>query len=158
MACSTEPGRRGSAWVPPREGFQRETASGFPPRCRQRQTLHCLWSETLLHRLWSEPLLHRLWSEPLLHRLWSEPRSFRSRPFPARSVAPQWGAADAEIMLCSVSSHVLTNILPLKPGVGLNIAMLVSPAARLSPPPLCPQSPPSWSIHLHIFPNPLSTF
>lgn len=51
-----EPGRQGSTRVPPREGFLQETASGFPPRCRQRQTLHCLWSETLLHRLWSETL------------------------------------------------------------------------------------------------------
>lgn len=38
-----EPGRQGSTRVPPREGFLQETASGFPPRCRQRQTLHCLW-------------------------------------------------------------------------------------------------------------------
>ena len=45
-------------------------------------------------------------------------------------VVPQWGTADAEIKAHSVESPELTNVLPLKPGVGQNIASDASPTAR----------------------------
>ena len=43
---------------------------------------------------------------------------------------PQWGTADAEIKVLSVENPGLTNVLPLKLGVGQNIAMHASPTAR----------------------------
>jgi len=38
-------------------------------------------------------------------------------------LALQWGPADAEVVVPSVETPGLTNVLPLKPGVGQNIAM-----------------------------------
>ena len=43
---------------------------------------------------------------------------------------PQSGTADAEIKVPSDEILELTNILPLKPGVGQNIAIHASPTAR----------------------------
>ena len=44
-----------------------------------------------------------------------------------------WGTADADIVkVSSVESPELTDVLPLKPGVGQNIALLASPTARNS--------------------------
>ena len=42
----------------------------------------------------------------------------------------KWGTAVAEIKVSSVESPELTNVLPLKPGGGQNIAKLASPTAR----------------------------
>ena len=44
---------------------------------------------------------------------------------------PQWGTADAKIEVPPpIKNPELTNVLPFKPGVGQNIAMHASPAAR----------------------------
>ena len=45
---------------------------------------------------------------------------------------PWWGTADAEIKVSSVENPELKGSLPLKPGVGQNIAMYASPFARNS--------------------------
>ena len=43
--------------------------------------------------------------------------------------SPQWGTADAEIKVPSVENSELPKVLPLKPGVGQNIAMHASSTA-----------------------------
>ena len=42
----------------------------------------------------------------------------------------QWSTADAEIEVASVEKAELTNVLPLKPGVGQSIATHASSTAR----------------------------
>ena len=42
----------------------------------------------------------------------------------------QWSAAGTEIKVPSIEKPELTNVLPLKSGVGQNIAMHASPTAR----------------------------
>ena len=54
--------------------------------------------------------------------------SFPFCPLPPYS--PQMGTADAEIKVPYVEHRELTNILPLKPLVGQNIAIHASPTAR----------------------------
>ena len=46
------------------------------------------------------------------------------------STLPQWVTADAEIKVPSVENPELTHVLPLKLGVGQNLSMHASPAAR----------------------------
>ena len=43
---------------------------------------------------------------------------------------PQWGTVDAEMKVPSVENPELMNVLPLKPGVGQNIAMYALLTAR----------------------------
>ena len=43
------------------------------------------------------------------------------------AISPQWGTGDAEMKAPSVENSELTNVLPLKSGVGQNIAMHASP-------------------------------
>jgi len=42
----------------------------------------------------------------------------------------QWGTVDTEIKIPSAENPELTNIFPLKPGVGQNIATQALPTAR----------------------------
>ena len=53
----------------------------------------------------------------------------RTSSYPQTS--QQRGTADADIQVRSVENPELTNVLPLKPGVGQIIAMHASPTARI---------------------------
>ena len=50
--------------------------------------------------------------------------------FTVAVVAPQWGAADAEIKVPSGENTELLNVLPFKPGVGQYIAIHATLTAR----------------------------
>ena len=55
--------------------------------------------------------------------------SLRLLPY-SSTLLLQWGIVKTEIKMPTVENPMLTNILPLKPGVGQNKAMHASPTAR----------------------------